>query len=129
MTATTDSTPPAAPVAPPAAPQQQAKTQAGSVYRLGLDGALAAGLNWLGGVALNSGWGIHVPFLAGWLLLAALFFGLELAGTIVAREWHHQKFLSAQQITMAEKSAEAIVAEFAKTPAYAALLRSKGIVP
>jgi hypothetical protein len=47
--------------------------------------ALAA---WLAGVALNKGYGVHVPFVATWLLLLVGFAGVLKVTSEVASGWH-----------------------------------------
>lgn len=55
------------------------------------DGAL---LSWLAGVGLNRGFGVHVPFIAGWVLGAA-FLALVFSVASHASAAHHQQAVKA----------------------------------
>jgi hypothetical protein len=56
--------------------------------------AVYAVLAWVGGIALNKGFGVHVPFMAGWLLLMAAGILIKHTTTNVAGSWHHARVLA-----------------------------------
>jgi hypothetical protein len=52
--------------------------------------AVLAVIAWLGGVALNKGFGVHAPFIASWLLLVTGLTLVKAAAAEVAQAWHIQ---------------------------------------
>lgn len=59
-------------------------TGLGFIVTLGITALIA----WLAGVALNRGFGVHVPFVASFILLAAGLQVVKLAAIEVAHSWH-----------------------------------------
>jgi hypothetical protein len=48
-------------------------------------------LSWLAGIALNRGFGVHVPLMAGAILLGAGLAVVKMAVAEVAQAWHTQR--------------------------------------
>ena len=67
-------------------------------------------LSWLAGVGLNRGFGVHVPFIAGWLLLAALF-TLVYSLASVASNAYHREAIKATPLLAAADTATSLVTE------------------
>ena len=78
----------------PDAPKQPAKTPAKNFPATSLLADFLSGLGlvafvvWLAGVALSRGFGVHVPFLAGSILLFVSLVTLKAATVAVANTWH-----------------------------------------
>jgi hypothetical protein len=69
----------------------------GFLFSFVLTLGLLALFSWVGGVALNKGFGVHVPFIAGTLLL---FTGVSVVKTVadqVAAAWHRHAVSAAVQ--------------------------------
>lgn len=71
-------------------PQAKAKPAAKAGFLAAFIATLAilALFAWLGGVALNKGFGVHVPFVASWILLAVGLAVVKSAASEVASTWH-----------------------------------------
>ncbi len=106
MTEMTAPTPPAPPAPPKKAPGGQSGGRGGTYVAHAAGAAL---VSWLGGSSLNQGWGVHVPFMAAWILLLAV---LVLAGhvsALVARVWHAEKIKAAPQLATYQEAARMYV--------------------
>jgi hypothetical protein len=74
----------------PQAPGRGSSLLAGFIASL----AIYAGLVWVAGIALNRGFGVHVPFVAGWLLLMTGGWLVKHLATNVAQVWHNARVLA-----------------------------------
>lgn len=90
---------------PAKAPGKGASFTAGFLYSLGLYALLA----WVAGIAVNKGYGVHVPFMAGWLLLLVTGWLVKHLATNVAGAWHHARVLADIDLMAAAMAAQQAV--------------------
>lgn len=64
--------------------------------------AVLAAIAWIGGVALNKGFGVHAPFVASWILLITGLSVVKAAASEVAHTWHVQAVQAAGAIAAAD---------------------------
>lgn len=63
------------------------------------DGAL---LSWLGGIGLNKGFGVHVPFIAGWVLVTAFVLLVFTVAEHATSAYHKQAVKAAPHLAAAQ---------------------------
>jgi hypothetical protein len=73
-----------------------------------LDGGL---LSWLGGIGLNKGFGVSVPFIAGWILAGGLILLTFTVADSVAAAYHKQAIKAAPHIAAADVLGKAAAQE------------------
>ena len=86
------------------------KTQAAGIpawFWFVIDGAV---LSWMAGIALGHGWGVSVPFMAGWVGMVAVFYLITALVNYGGAFWFRQKFKAAAGIAATEETARQVVA-------------------
>jgi hypothetical protein len=73
---------------------------------------------WAGGVALNKGFGVHVPFAGAWILLLVGLYVIQYVTGNVAQTWHNARVkadinLVAATMAVQEESRQKTTAELA----------------
>lgn len=75
------------------------------------DLGLTAGFAWVGGVALNHGFGVSVPFVATWLLLLAGLWLVQFVTGQLATVWHNARVKADITLIAATMAAQEAIQE------------------
>lgn len=80
-----------------------------------------AGFAWVGGIALNHGFGVSVPFVAAWLLLTAGLWLAQLVTGQLATVWHNARVKADINLLVASMAAQEAIQEQGDAKAFLAM--------
>jgi predicted MFS family arabinose efflux permease len=82
---------------------------AGALASIVADLGFMAGFAWVGGIALNHGFGVSVPFVAAWLLLVAGLWLVQLVTGQLAATWHNARVKADINLLAASMAAQDMI--------------------
>lgn len=97
---------------------EEAKTKtpgAGALASVIADMGLTALFAWVGGIALNHGFGVSVPFVATWLLLLTGLWLVQFVTGQLATVWHRERVKADMSLLAASMAAQDMIREESKT--------------